>query len=218
MSLIIPNRFLFKFEFPIHRCATAPRIDGRLDGWDEAWRLPALHQLDEQPGFADVFATWDDDGLYLAARVTGKRRQPMCDPERFWKSDNVRVMTDMRDTRNIRRATRFCQHFHFLPAGGGRDGRAAIAGADKVQRATDDAPLPKPGEIPIKSTLGRGGYTLTAQLPGAILSGFDPIENPRIGLFVMVEDNELGRQSITVGDELNWFIDPSTWPTAVLSR
>ncbi|MBX3393995.1 MAG: hypothetical protein KF841_01370 [Phycisphaerae bacterium] len=218
MSLIIPNRFLFKFEFQLNWCATAPSIDGRLENWDPSWRLPALHQLDEEPGFAEVFATCDEDGLYIAARVSGKSRPPICDPERFWKSDHVRVMTDMRDTRSIRRATRFCQHFHLLPTGGGRDGRAAIAGADKVQRATEDAPLPKPGEIPIKSTLSRGGYTLTAQLPGAILNGFDPIENPRIGLFVMVEDTELGRQSITIGDELNWFIDPSTWPTAVLSK
>ncbi len=218
MSLTIPNRFLFKFEFPLHRCHRAPGIDGSVEGWEERWKLPALHLLDGEKGFADVFATWDDDGLYLGVRVSGKKQPPRCDPERFWKSDNIRVMTDMRDTRGIRRATRFCQHFHFLPIGGGRDGRKAVAGADKVQRATDDAPLPKPGEIPVASIVSRGGYTLTAQLPGAILSGFDPAENPRIGFFVMVEDSELGRQSITVGDELNWFIDPSTWPTAVLSR
>ncbi|MBK8266809.1 MAG: hypothetical protein IPK83_00235 [Planctomycetes bacterium] len=67
------------------------------------------------------------------------------------------------------------------------------------------------------SNVSRGGYSLTAHLPGPVLSGFNPVENPRIGLFVIVEDTELGRQSITVGDELNWFIDPSTWPTAVLT-
>lgn len=218
MSLTIPNRFLFKFEFPLHRAKKAPKIDGGLDGWNDAWKLPELHALDDETGFADVYATWDEDGLYLGVRVAGKRKPPQCDAEKFWKSDNVRLMTDMRDTRNIRRATRFCQHFYFLPAGGGRDGRKAVAGADKVQRATDDAPLPKDDAIPVASSIVRGGYSLTAHIPGPILSGFDPVENPRIGFFVIVEDSELGRQSITVADELNWFIDPSTWPTAVLGE
>jgi hypothetical protein len=34
----------------------------------------------------------------------------------------------------------------------------------------------------------------------------------------MLEDTELGHQSLTVGDDLNWYIDPSTWPTAVLTE
>ena len=218
MSLAIPNRFLFKLEFPLHHCKSAPKINGTLDGWSEAWKLPALHSLDGEEGFADLYAAWNEDGLYIGVRVTGKRRPLQCDPEKFWKSDNVRVMTDMRDTRNIRRATRFCQQFWFLPAGGGRDGRKAAAGADKIHRATDDAPLAKSADLDVASDVDRTGYTLTAHLSAAALNGFDPVENPRIGLLIMVEDTELGQQSITVGDDLNWHIDPSTWPTAVLMR
>jgi cell division protein FtsI/penicillin-binding protein 2 len=60
------------------------------------------------------------------------------------------------------------------------------------------------------------GYSLTAHLPAGVLNGFDPAENPRIGLLVMVEDGELGQQSLTVGDELNWWIDPSMWPVGEL--
>ncbi|HWL92389.1 MAG TPA: hypothetical protein VNT79_02555 [Phycisphaerae bacterium] len=218
MAPTIPNRFLFKFEFPLHRCKAAPRIDGRVEDWDENWRLPALHGLDGEKGFADLYATWNEEGLFLGVAVRGKKKPPRCEPQQFWKSDNVRLMTDMRDTRNIRRATRFCQHFYFLPCGGGRDGRAAVAGADKVQRATANAPLPAAGVIPVASNVSRGGYSLTAHVPGAVLHGFDPGEHPRIGIMVMVEDSELGRQSLTVGDDLNWFIDPSTWPTAVLGE
>lgn len=218
MSITIPNRFLFKFEFPIRHAKSAPKINGTLEGWPEDWKLPPLHTVDGEAGFATVYAAWNEEGLYIGGRVEGKRRPLQCDPEKFWKSDNIRVMTDMRDTRNIRRATRFCRQFYLMPAGGGRDGRKADAGVEKVHRATDDAPIPKSVAIPVASDVERTGYTLTACLPADILNGFNPVENPRIGLLIVVEDTELGQQSLTIGDDLNWFIDPSTWPTAVLTR
>ena len=34
----------------------------------------------------------------------------------------------------------------------------------------------------------------------------------------MIEDSELGQQALTVGDDLYWYVDPSTWATAVLIR
>jgi len=218
MTQLVPNRFLFKFEFPLHRCARPPKIDGSLTKWDKRTRLPALHVIDGEEGFATLHACWDDDGLYLGCRVAGKTQPLVCDPTRFWKSDNIRVMTDMRDTRTIRRATRFCQQFFLLPTGGGRDGQQAVAGGAAVRRAMVNAPVPAKGAIPIVSKITRTGYTLTAHLPASVLNGFDPAENPRIGLLIMVEDTELGQQSLTVGDALNWWIDPSTWPTAVLGE
>ena len=52
----------------------------------------------------------------------------------------------------------------------------------------------------------------------AALSGFDPEEHRRIGLYTMLEDIELGQQYLTVGDDLYWHIDPSTWATAILTH
>jgi hypothetical protein len=125
-------------------------------------------------------------------------------------------MTDMRDTRDIRRATRFCQHWYLLPAGGGTRKNEAVGGAAKVARAMQDAPVAAADDITIASGVTKTGYGLTALLSRNALAGFDPTENPRIGFFYILEDGELGRQSLTVGDDLNWWIDPSTWPTAVL--
>lgn len=218
MTSLVPNRFLFKFEFPLYRATKALPINGTLEGWAEKYRLPPLHKIDGENGFADAYAAWNEAGLYVGCRVTGKRASPHVEPSQFWKSDNVRVMTDMRDTRNIRRATRFCQQFYLLPAGGGRNGQQPIGGGAAIHRATEDGPVVPTGDIPIASSIEKSGYTLTAHLPGRLLSGFDPVEHRRIGLLVMVEDRELGQQSLTVGDELNWFIDPSTWPTAVLTE
>lgn len=218
MSQLVPNRFLFKFEYPIHRCAKKPAIDGNVDAWDAKFLLPALHEADGEEGFGDVYAAWDDDGLYVACGVDGKTRQPRCDVTQFWKSDNLRLMIDLRDTRGIRRATRFCRQFYLLPAGAGKNGKGPVAGGAPIHRATEAAPTISPGRIPIASVITKTGYTLTAHLPASLLDGFDPAENPRIGFFYMIEDAELGQQSLTIGDDLNWWIDPSTWPTAVLTK
>lgn len=214
---LVPNRFLFRFELTLHRCHRPPAIDGRVDAWQDEWRIPPLFGIDGEQGFGDIYVTWDPDGLYVGCEVGGKTRPPRCDPGQFWKADNLRLMTDMRDTRHIRRATRFCQHFYFLPVGGGRRGRDPVAGSRTVNRATDNAPVFAPGEIPIASNVTKAGYSLTAHLPARCLNGFDPVENPRIGLCYMLEDGELGQQALTVGDDLNWNIDPSTWVTAVLA-
>ena len=216
MSQLVPNRFLFKFEFPLHHCARAPKIDGRAEDWDSRFLLPPLYELDGEKPVGAVYAAWNEAGLYVACRVEGKREQPHCEPARFWKSDGLRLMTDMRDTRTIHRATRFCQQFYFLPAGGGPERDDPVAGSAAIHRATEESPIVPAGTITIAARLRDAGYSLTAYLPAKALHGFDPAEHQRIGFFYMLEDSELGKQSLTVGDDLNWWIDPSTWPTAVL--
>jgi hypothetical protein len=218
MPSLIPNRFLFKFEFPLFRCSKPPAIDGRADKWDRRYLLPPLHQLEGKEPFGDVLMTWDDAGLYVGVSVGDKRRPLQCDSEHFRQSDCLRLMTDMRDTRDIRRASRFCQHFYFLPTGGGARGRAPVAAAARIPRAMQDAPLAATGNIPVAAEVRKDGYSLTAHLPAEILAGFDPTENPRIGLTYMLEDTELGQQWLTVGDDLNWWMDPGTWATAVLTE
>lgn len=217
MPSLVPNRFLFKFEFPIHRTPKAPPINGDVSKWERRWLLPALCELDGEEPYADVYAAWNDAGLYIGCQVTGKRRPPRCDPENFRQADNVRLMTDMRDTRTIRRATRFCRQFYLLPTGGGKKRDEPVAGAAPVARATENVPPIPPGVIPIEAKVTSGGWSLTAHLPLQALIGFDPEQNPRIGFYYIIEDGELGPQSLTVGDELNWWVDPSTWPTAVLT-
>jgi hypothetical protein len=214
---LVPNRFLFKFEFPLHRCPRPMKLDGRIDAWT-AYKLPPLYEIDNEEPTGDVFATWDDAGLYIACSVSGKSRPPSCDPAQFRKSDCLRLMTDMRDTRSIRRATKFCQQFFFLPTGGGKDRKSPVAGNAEIPRAAEHSPPVPSAQISVASCIIDDGYSLTAHLPAAALHGFDPEQHRRIGLFYMLEDTELGHQSLTVGDDLNWYIDPSTWPTAVLTE
>lgn len=218
MKTLVPNRFLFDFEFPLRYRAKLPKIDGDLSDWSDAERLPALGAIDGRPEFALVWACWNERGLCIAAEVKNKRKLLRCDPASFWTGDNLRLCTDMRDVRDAKRASRFCQQFWFLPTGGGSNRSQALGGVNKFQRAREDAPKSVTQNIQVASKLSTGGYRLEAHVPSECLSGFDPIEHPRIGFYYILEDGDHGEQFLTIGDDLNWYVDPSTWATAVLSR
>jgi hypothetical protein len=124
----------------------------------------------------------------------------------------------MRDARTIKRATRFCQQFYFLPTGGGSRASMPSAGVNKFQRAREDAPRIPAERIAVASKVNASGYSLEARIPAHCLSGFDPLDHPRIGFYYILEDGDHGQQYLTVGDDLYWYVDPSTWATAVLQR
>lgn len=218
MTTLIPNRFLFDFEFPLRYRAKPPVINGDVSHWLEVEMLPKLGEIDGKDDFADAWACWNESGLYFAWRVIGKKQPLSCNLAGYWKGDNVRLCTDMRDARSIKRATRTCQQFYFLPTGGGPDKNLPIAGSAKIKRAREDAPAVDRREISIASKVTKTGYSLEVFLPAECLSGFDPVEHPRIGLYHIIEDREHGQQFPTVGDDLFWQVDPSTWPTAVLTK
>lgn len=208
---------LFDFEFPLRYCKKAPTLTGNLADWSDAYLLPDLCRIDGQDPFAKVWAAWNETGLFIAAQVAGRTKSLQCDPQKFWRADNVRICTDMRDNRTIKRANRYCQQFYFLPIGAGKKQRDPIAGSAPINRAVEQAPHVPAGRIRIAASVTKSSYKLEAQIPAEILSGFDPAEHPRIGFYYIIEDTQLGQQYLTVGDDLYWFVDPSTWPTAVLT-
>ena len=218
MTALLPNRFLFDFEFSLHHRGAAPPLDGRVEGWRDEDRLPLLGGLEGRKQFAEVWACWNDAGLYFACNVAGKRRRLRCDPKSYWAGDNVRLCTDMRDARAAHRASRYCQQFFFMPSGGGRKGKEPVAGAAKLRQARENAPIVPDGRMVVRAEVFSGGYSLTAHIPADCLSGFNPQEHSRIGFYYIVEDDDYGQQYLTVGDELDWFTDPSNWATAVLVR
>ena len=218
MTGLVPNRLLIDVELPIRYREVPPFVTGNPDEWPDEFLLPDLSLLEGQPGFAPVYAAWNEDGIYVATRVTGKRRPLICDPKTFWKSDHLRICLDTRDARANKRATRFCHQFYLLPAGGGGKGDRAVGGSHRIQRAREDAPSVAPGRIRVGSRVEAAGYTMDAHIPADCLNGFDPVEHPRIGFYYMLEDRDHGQQYLTIGDDLYWYVDPSTWVTGVLMR
>ncbi|MEK6797780.1 MAG: hypothetical protein AABZ12_02315 [Planctomycetota bacterium] len=218
MRTLVPNRFLFSFEIPIAHRASLPRMTGRLADWTDVERLPNLGEMDGRPDFADVWACWNSTGLAVACRVEGRRHPLICNPKSHWTSDNLRLCIDTRDARTNRRVTRFCHQLFFLPTGAGRKKDQPAAGAGKFQRTREEAPTIAVEKLQVAAEVRGTGYSLEAFVPAECLFGFDPEQHPRIGFYYLIEDRDFGQQYLTVGDDLAWNVDPSTWATAVLAR
>ena len=215
---LVPFRMLVRLEIALHRLDKPLRIDGNLRKWSDKHLMPAVHELDEARAVGPVWVGWHETGLYVACKVRGKRRAVDCKPRWFWRSDNLRIMTDMRDTKDTHRATRFCQQFYFMPAGGGAYEDEPAAGGAKIHRARQDAPLPEEGVIQVAAKIVSDGYDLEGHIPAEALVGYEPAAGRRIGVYYMLEDRERGQQYLTVGDDLYWYVDPSVWATAVLTE
>jgi len=218
MNALIPNRFLFSFELSLVYRKHLPVLSGNLEGWTDSERLPWLGEIDGLRDFAEVWACWSEEGIAIACRVKDRKRSLRCEPERFRDGDNLRLCIDTRDARSSKRATRFCHQFYFLPTGGGANGKEPVAGQVKLERALEDAPIAPAGLLHVTSAVSKNGFVMEAIISAGAMNGFDPIEHPRIGLYYILEDTEFGQQYLTIGDDLNWYIDPSTWAIAALVR
>ena len=67
-------------------------------------------------------------------------------------------------------------------------------------------------DVPFKVKTSARGYLLEAFLPPAVLHGYDPEQNRRLGLYYAVHDNELGEQVLSVGAEFPYVAPRSREP------
>jgi hypothetical protein len=218
MSLV-PARFLLRVAYPCRYVKTIPRKDDdRLLDLPEACRLDNFAGMDGKRNFADVRLAWNDLGLALQVEVRGKEQMPEGDASRPRGSDGFTLWIDTRDARTSHRASRYCHQFHVLPTGGGADHDEPVFAQTKINRALQDAPLASAGAVPFRCHHRAGGYVLEAFLPAAVLNGFDPEQNPRLGIYYAVRDVELGEQVLSVGPEFPYWEDPTLWSTLELVR
>jgi hypothetical protein len=216
---LVPHRLLFRVAYPCQYVKDVPHEEGDdLLGLPEACRVDNFAAMDAARNFADVRLAWNELGLALQAEVRGKDQQPQGDATRPRVSDGVALWIDTRDARTAHRASRYCHQFHFLPTGGGPERDEPAFVQTKINRALQDAPLAAAGAVPFQVGRTRGGYVLEAFLPAAVLNGFDPEQNPRLGFYYAVRDAELGEQVLSVGADFPYWEDPSLWSVLELVR
>ncbi len=215
---MIPNRFLFRVAYPCLYVADVPREGDELLDLPEAARLENFADLDERRNFADVRLAWNERGLALQLEVRGKEQAPVGDPTRPRQSDGITLWIDTRDARTSHRASRYCHQFHFLATGGGAEQDEPVFAQTKINRALADAPQVSTGEVAFQVQNAKGGYRLEAFLSAGALHGFDPEQNPRLGVFYAVRDHEHGEQTLGAGTELPFAEDPSLWSVLELVR
>jgi len=189
-----------------------PRTSGeRLVDLPESCRLDNFAAMDAQKTFADVRLAWNENGIGLQVTVTGKDEDPRGDAADAKHSDGVTLWLDSRDARTSHRASRYCHQFTFLPTGGGPDRDEPVFVQTKIHRALRDAPFASAAAVPFRSARLKNGYRIEAFLSSAVLTGFDPDEHPRLGVYYAVRDSELGEQVLSVGQEFPYAEDPSLW-------
>ena len=64
----------------------------------------------------------------------------------------------------------------------------------------------------------KDGYSLTAHISAAALTGFDPLEHPRLGFTYCIVDREIGLRTFNCGPEFPFRDDPSVWATLELVK
>jgi hypothetical protein len=198
-----------------------PRLkdaDGHLHDLPESARLNHFAGLDGQSSFADVRLAWNELGLGVQVSVNGKQQPAVGDADKPKSSDGLSLWIDTRDARASHRASRFCHHFLFIPSGGGPDKDEPFVAQAKINRAQQDSPAANLADVPLRYHRAKGGYRLEAFLPAAALSGFDPQEHPRLGVYYCVRDQELGDQFLSVGWDFPFADDPSLWEVLELVR
>jgi hypothetical protein len=214
---LLPPSFLLRVSYPCRYLAQMPGDDDLLD-LPEAYRLPNLAGMDGRPHFADIRLAWNEGGLGVQVEVRGKDQLPQGDIARARASDGVTLWLDTRDARTSHRASRYCHQFHFLPAGGGPNLDEPAFVQSAIHRALQDAPLCGAAAVPFRARSKRTGYCVEAYLPAAVLNGYDPEQNPRLGFFVAVRDNELGDHLLSGGPEFPYWEDPTLWSVLELKK
>lgn len=216
---LVPHRFLVRVAYPCRYVAGIPREeDGRLLDLAEDCRLDNFAAMDDQRNFADVRLAWNELGLGVQVAVAGKEQLPQGHADQPRGSDGVTIWIDTRDARTSHRASRYCHQFHLLPTGGGPDHDQPLLLQSKINRALQDAPLCQPSQVPFQCMRTRTGYLVEAFLPAAVLNGYDPEQNARLGFYYAVRDAELGEQVLSVGPEFPYWEDPSLWSVLHLQR
>jgi hypothetical protein len=215
---LLPPTFLVRLCYPCRYRKEMPQEDDDLLDLPEAYRLEHFGPMDGRPSFADVRLAWNELGLGVQVEVRGKEQPPQGDVDRGRASDGVTLWLDTRDARTSHRASRYCHQFHLLPAGGGPERDEPAFAQSAIHRALQDAPLAPANAVPFRAHRKKGGYRVEAFLPAAVLNGFDPEQNPRLGFFVAARDAEHGDHLLTAGSEFPYWEDPSLWSVLELVR
>jgi hypothetical protein len=215
---LLPQAFWFRFA------VRAPYVEGiprtaksrGLLNLPASCILPDLSRLEGQDTWAEVRAAWNPGGLgfMVLAEGVSEAQLALDHPDGF---ASVQFWVDTRDTRDVKRATRFCHRFVAQIKPTGSTGNLAVEVTQKpIARALADAPLCLPEVLSSRVELKRSKWVLELFLPASALHGFDPELNRRLGFAYQVSDRIREDQYLGVGPAFPVGENPSLWATLEL--
>ncbi len=210
-DLKLPARLLFRFAASC-RYAAARWTRGGINLGPEC-RLPDLHALEAgKPGFADFRMGWNEQGLLFSVWMPFARPLPPSRTRDGRGSEEINLWIDTRDVHDVHHATRYCHRFLLQIIG-----RNVEASAAPIQNSRG-----KPKEIDgslLRALLVAESdrFRVDGLIPAAVLTGFDPVEHPRLGFNYEVRHRSLGEQTFSIASPLPFRTDPSLWGTLELA-
>ena len=178
---------------------------------DEAELPPLGPSISGQNAFAKFRLAVSSSALFMSAYVTGKRKTLWCRDSVLESSDGLHLWFDTRNSRDVHRATRFCQHLVFAPQGRGAKYLQPAAGWVPINRAKENSQPPAESKLSIQAEVRSDGYEVHAAVAWNGLTGFDRNDFPVIGFYAAIYDRELGWQSLGLAPPYPVMEDPSTW-------
>lgn len=208
----IPLKACFSFSFPIRRLPEIPELTAEPVTWPDRYILPATSSLDGVEPFAQVYAGWHEDGIWVAFRVD-QGIPPLPRPERFWTGDACEVWIDTRDSRRAHKPTRYCHHLYLLPEG--KRVQSPTVGWVRMGQ-TPKGEEPDLLRVRIAGGATDRGYALEAFFPAEVLYGYDPVESPVIGFCYNICSVAKGRMHFSLSEGFRVHEDPSMWASCRL--
>ncbi|MFO0822482.1 MAG: hypothetical protein U0792_05075 [Gemmataceae bacterium] len=220
MPQIVPNRFLVRVAHPCPFVKNMPQDTDKHDNLidlPESARIENFAALDEQRNFADVRLGWNEFGIGVQVEVKGKQQAAVGDSDKPKHSDGLWLFLDTRDARASHRGSRFCHHFMFLAAGGGADKDEPFVAQAKINAPSKTPPCREPRRCALSWRAYQGRLSTSKRSCQPHLR-LDPQEHPRLGVYYVVRDQELGDQFLNVNWEFPFTDDPSLWAVLELVR
>ena len=210
-DLKLPARLLFRFSASCRYVARRWTRDGI--NLSAECRLPDLHALEAgKPGFADFRMGWNEQGLLFSVWMPMARPLPPSRTRADRDSDEISLWIDTRDVHDVHRATRYCHRFFIRIVG-----RYVQASMAPIQNSRG-----KPKEIDeslLRAMLVAESdrHRIDGFIPAAAMTGYDPVEHPRLGFNYEVRHWNWGEQTFSSASPLPFRTDPSLWGTLELA-
>jgi hypothetical protein len=212
---LLPQSFWFRIAAACPRVEDMPVQDRRkrLVELPASCTLPEGARLEGRSPWAEVRVGWNPGGLGIVVQAEGFDELQLA-RDRLEGFADVQLWVDTRDTRDVSRATRFCHRFAAAIRALEPGRKLAVEVVQKpIARAVADPPMARSGQIESRAELTRAGWTLEVFLPAAVLNGFDPETNRRLGFAYQVSDHVREDQFLGVGRDFPIGENPSLWST-----
>lgn len=178
---------------------------------DKRYLLSSTSHLLDEDVFADVYTAWNFEKLFFFVDVH-LPFQSLGDGD-IRNGDSFELFIDTRDLKSKGTISRFCHHFIFYPAE-----MQGFYGREATRFRNEDVHrLCHPEDLNVIPKIKADSYSLEIEIPAQCLTGFDPMNFPRLGFTYRVNRTDGPGQHFAVSsEEFSIEQHPATWGTLKL--